>query len=320
MDENKSENEILIFYNKNKNLYLFLLCLVFIIFPFILTFIGEKQIMYVLLTLTFLYFGPFAIWYFSRIFINKPAIIINNVGINDNSGFLSVGLIEWKNIKKVKTSNIFGKTYIVVDVNNKKEILSRQNLLKKFFINMNARLILIQANNLESNLEELYKTLSESFQENKNITEVEKEEVSTDNKNKEEFKIYTKNSINIGSFLGGPMAGLYMVSKNFSNFGKIELAKKIFWIGVLSTMVLLGFFIFIPENIVNKIPMYIIPAMYTLIIYQYASSSQGEEIDKHIQNKGERHSGWKVTGIIILSLFFSLLYFFLLVFIQGLFQ
>ncbi len=128
-----------------------------------------------------------------------------------------------------------------------------------------------------------------------------------------EKKLYTKGWVLLGTYFGGPLAGCYMVSKNFEALGQKELAQKVFRIGIITT-ILFGALVFIPESITDKIPNYsIIPFIYTVVICCYCVQKQGEAIDEHIKNGGQKYSGWKVTGIGILSLIILLAYFFALV-------
>ena len=118
------------------------------------------------------------------------------------------------------------------------------------------------------------------------------------------FKVYTKNSIPIGAFLFGPVAGCYMLAKNFEFFGDKPAAKKT-WIILLVSMAVYGIYILTPFTtpFIN-----ILPILYTVIIYSYTEKLQGKILDEHRKSGGKTYSGWKVLGIGILSILITLFY------------
>lgn len=123
-------------------------------------------------------------------------------------------------------------------------------------------------------------------------------------------KIYTKKWVFIASYIGGPIAGCYLVSRNFIVFGQKELAKKVLTIGVIASLFLFAILVFIPDELVKKIPKSLIPITYSVLIYQYLIQTQGKAIDEHLKNGGRKHSRWKVIGISLIALVLTLLYFF----------
>jgi hypothetical protein len=129
----------------------------------------------------------------------------------------------------------------------------------------------------------------------------------------DKVKLYTIGWITFATYIGGPLAGCYLMSENFKNVGNEDLAEKTFKIGIISIILLFGSIAFIPESILDKIPDAIIPLTYTAIIYLYVKKFQGKSINEHIENGGLKYSGWRATGFGILSLIVSLLYFFILV-------
>jgi hypothetical protein len=82
----------------------------------------------------------------------------------------------------------------------------------------------------------------------------------------DKIKIYTIGWIIFSTCIGGPLAGCYLISENFKNFGNKDLARKILIIGIISTILLFG-----------------------------------RSIVKHIEKGGLKYSGWKSTGIGIMS-------------------
>ena len=127
------------------------------------------------------------------------------------------------------------------------------------------------------------------------------------------YKLYKINQIFLATYLGGPVSGFYLMSTNLKNLGNAQSAKKALLIGVLSSIVLFTGILFIPQAIIDVIPYFLIPTIYTVIIALYAQGLQGEIIKEHLDKGGEIYSGWKVFGIGILFLAISLIYVLVLV-------
>lgn len=109
-------------------------------------------------------------------------------------------------------------------------------------------------------------------------------------------KIFTKKTISIATFFGGPLAAGFLISKNFKAFGDEESARKsIFW-GLLCTLVLIGGFLIIPEHIYVRIPQALIPGIYTVIITMLVKRLQGQKIREFIAAGGQKASGWEAFG------------------------
>ncbi|MBS0357729.1 MAG: hypothetical protein JSS53_00445 [Proteobacteria bacterium] len=128
-----------------------------------------------------------------------------------------------------------------------------------------------------------------------------------------EEKLYTENSILISSFIGGPLVACYLLSKNFEAFGQKNWADKAFTIGVFGTLILFGFLLFVPEDILSKINFFI-PLSYTVVIFAFFRIYQQKNIVISLNNHWEKHSIWKVIGLSVLSLTLTFLFFWLCTF------
>ena len=124
------------------------------------------------------------------------------------------------------------------------------------------------------------------------------------------YKLYTIGQISAAAYLGGPIAGCYLMSVNFKHLNNEEIAKKTLLIGIITTMIFFPGLFFIPEKIIDQIPEFLIPMIYTSIIGVYAKKLQGKRIKEHIEKGGQKYSGWKVAGIVILFSILTLVYFF----------
>ncbi len=133
--------------------------------------------------------------------------------------------------------------------------------------------------------------------------------INTLEQQKKDKKLYTTGWIVFATYLGGPLAGGYLMSKNFESFGNEVYAKNALKIGVVATLFLFSSLPFIPESIIDQVPNSLIPITYTFAIYLLMTKYQDKAIKDHIKNNGARQSGWKVTGIAILSVIISMIYF-----------
>ncbi len=114
-------------------------------------------------------------------------------------------------------------------------------------------------------------------------------------------KLYSKKSISIATFIGGPLAASILIGQNFRALGKHQLYTNSIFIGLISTVALIGLLTLTPEYIIDKIPQPIIPAIYTGIIFLIINKYQGIDIEEHEKLKGEFQSPWKAAGIALVS-------------------
>lgn len=110
-------------------------------------------------------------------------------------------------------------------------------------------------------------------------------------------KLYSQKAFGIATFLGGPLAAGVLARQNFKTLGNDDYAKLSLIVGVVSTILIFGGLFMVPENIIDKIPNAIIPAIYTAIIYFIIEKLQGKELAEHKDNKGVFYSMWKAAGV-----------------------
>lgn len=113
----------------------------------------------------------------------------------------------------------------------------------------------------------------------------------------EYVKFYSLESISLATFLGGPIAAAILIRRNFLNVNEDKKALNTLFIGILSTLLLFVGIFSLPESFWDKIPSYIVPGIYTGIIYLIAERMQGQLIRDHKENKGSFFSAWRATGI-----------------------
>lgn len=122
-------------------------------------------------------------------------------------------------------------------------------------------------------------------------------EIQTNDHTTNLTKFYSQRAISTATFFGGPLAAGILIRQNFINSGKDEYGKYALYIGIFSTILLFAILFSIPEQIINKIPSFIIPAIYTGIIYLIVEYYQGQTLKNHKEKHGQFYSGWKAAGI-----------------------
>lgn len=123
-------------------------------------------------------------------------------------------------------------------------------------------------------------------------------------------KVYSSAAIRIGTLLGGPAVGGYMISKNYKRFKEKSAARATFIIGLLLTLLILLPFCLVPTTMTVKLPGYVIPLLYTIIAHLFVERYQGTKIKSYLDNGGSIESNFKaaVLGLLgLVSLIFCVL-------------
>ena len=125
------------------------------------------------------------------------------------------------------------------------------------------------------------------------------------------FKLYKDRAIYVGTFLGGPLVAGYLAAENFKQLGQTNKVKTTWIIAICATVVIFGGVFLIP--IMEKIPNYIIPLIYTAIAQFLVQKFQGAAIKTHIETGGQTFSTWRavwigLVGLVILvAIIFSII-------------
>jgi len=119
-------------------------------------------------------------------------------------------------------------------------------------------------------------------------------------------RIFTNKAISVATFFGGPLAAGFLIAKNFKVFEKPNAARNSTFIGILTTILLFTGILLAPEDIINKLPQPLIPAVYTLIIAALVYWLQGAEIKKFLNNDGQKASNWIAAGYGFVGLIITL--------------
>jgi hypothetical protein len=92
---------------------------------------------------------------------NMPGLIIDEIGITDNSNPLAAGLILWRDVKDISVVEIGRQKLIMIEVYNPEKYIDRQNhFLQKKAMLYNLKMynspLSITANGLKCTFDELY--------------------------------------------------------------------------------------------------------------------------------------------------------------------
>lgn len=126
------------------------------------------------------------------------------------------------------------------------------------------------------------------------------------------FKLYKDRAVYIGTFVGGPLAAGYFIAQNFKQLGQGDKVIKTWIISIIVGIVVVGSPFMFP--IIEKVPKYLIPLIYTGIASLVVQNFQGPQIKMHIKMGGELYSNWRavlvgiicliITSAIVLSIIF----------------
>jgi hypothetical protein len=115
-----------------------------------------------------LFFGFCAVFAAKKMFDDRPGLIIDQLGITDNSSAVSGGLIPWNEIDGISTAQVQSQRFILLMVSDpEKYIAAQQGSFKRRMMKINYRMyntpICINANGLQTNFDELYNTIKASY-------------------------------------------------------------------------------------------------------------------------------------------------------------
>jgi hypothetical protein len=118
-------------------------------------------------------------------------------------------------------------------------------------------------------------------------------------------RIYKDNSIAIATFLGGPLAGAYLIAENFKAFHDPTKAYTTWLYTIIISVVIFGILFLIPAA--ENVPNLVFPALFALAAHYVVKHFQGDKLTTHINSGGPVHSGWRVLAVTLISLIVTLL-------------
>lgn len=115
-----------------------------------------------------IFFGFGAVVFIRRLTDKKPALIIDNKGIMDNSTAVAAGLIPWEDITHIYTRQVMNRKFIMIGISNPDTYIDRQSSrFKKRMTRTNLKAygspISISANGFKTDFTSLLAILNERW-------------------------------------------------------------------------------------------------------------------------------------------------------------
>ena len=112
-----------------------------------------------------------------------------------------------------------------------------------------------------------------------------------------ERKIYNENMVRVSTLLAGPFAAAYLMAENYKTFGQEKLARQTLICGSVVTVFIFGTLLLLPEKVVDKVPHFLLPIIFSVIAQFLMRRFQTPEIETYLNEGGQKHSNWKVAGV-----------------------
>lgn len=113
-------------------------------------------------------------------------------------------------------------------------------------------------------------------------------------------KLYSQKAIGLGVFFGGPVVAGILMRKNFLTLGKERAALHALMIGIIATVVIFSLLVALPQEVIDKIPSFLFPVIYTGIILWILEVTQGSDLRKHQEQQGVF---FKIGKVMLIGLF-----------------
>jgi hypothetical protein len=166
--------ELVIFAKRGKQILYGILCFIFVAISGLLLIIGVMESgndSWKLILgggLGFTFFGLCLVYYVKSMFKRKPALIVNQEGLIDQSTYIGAGLVRWDEIADIDFVSFGGQTYLGIYTMDPDLIVDRSSPFKKMLNRMNKGLLATQVNIpvkiLDCSMDELVETISKYWQ------------------------------------------------------------------------------------------------------------------------------------------------------------
>ncbi|WP_410878451.1 hypothetical protein [Myroides sp. DW712] len=112
---------------------------------------------------------------------------------------------------------------------------------------------------------------------------------------------YSANAIQLATFLGGPLIGGYLMRDNYRTLGEKQQGKQALWWGIAATILVFGGLLALPSTVSERIPNYILPAIFAGVIRWIVEVKQGAVLRQHKEQNLAFYSNWRAAGLALLS-------------------
>ncbi len=115
-----------------------------------------------------IFFGLCAFFFIRKLPDNRPGLIIDYLGLSDNSSGVAGGQILWSDIINISVLKIQRQKFIMLQVKNPEEYINRQtNAFKRKMMEMNFKMygspLNITSNGLKISFDELHKLVVDNY-------------------------------------------------------------------------------------------------------------------------------------------------------------
>ena len=125
--------------------------------------------MHAFLVITIVFFGLCGLYAAVKLFDRTPGLVIDEVGIIDNSSGLAVGRIPWSEIEGIHITRVQGQRFLTLQVRDPEKYVKRSSFLRRQITWLNVKYfngpIHISANGLKMGFDELVKVVGQRFEE-----------------------------------------------------------------------------------------------------------------------------------------------------------
>lgn len=118
-------------------------------------------------------------------------------------------------------------------------------------------------------------------------------------------QLYSPRQVAAAAFLGTPIAGCWLLARNYIVLGKPGLARRSLIWGLLSTIAICALAAVLPA----WFPRPALPMAYTISLQELAKQVQGRDISAYLAGGGQRRSNWGVVAVGLAGLGAALLAF-----------
>lgn len=136
------------------------------------SFFGNSTVILLSGIASILFFGLCAVFMAPKISDKKPGLIIDSIGITDNSSGVSAGQIFWNDIENISVIELHRQKLIMLHLINPQEYIDKQTSgFKRKVMNMNLNMYetpcIISSNTLQINFDELLSILYTRLEESR---------------------------------------------------------------------------------------------------------------------------------------------------------
>lgn len=124
--------------------------------------------------------------------------------------------------------------------------------------------------------------------------------------------LFTEKAIGVATLIGGPLAGTFLMARNFRSLHNERGARLTLTIGALFSLFLFTGFAFVPETLVDKLPNGLIPFVYGLVGLLVVRSYQRKDIAAHIAAGGKKGPWFFAVGSGVVSMVVTMGYIWIL--------